>query len=76
MKKPPRKRLCGPHLNGVKPSYPPFFYDSCHQCQQKKAEGLVTGDEGPLGRKAPRSAGTAAGARRTAGDRRGSGSTG
>lgn len=41
-------KTCPPHLKGISPDSPPFFYDYCRRCQDKKAKGLVRGDEGPL----------------------------
>lgn len=42
-----KKKTCGPHTAGVRPGTPPFFYDGCPVCEQKKADGKVRGDEGP-----------------------------
>lgn len=43
-----RQKLCAPHDRGVRPEYPPFFYEGCPACEAKKAAGKVTGEEGPL----------------------------
>lgn len=40
---------CGPHLRGVDPSVPTnaWFDSRCVRCQDKKARGIVTGNEPP-----------------------------
>jgi len=40
--------LCTPHVKGVNPGTPPFFYEWCGKCQEKLAAGKVRGDEGPV----------------------------
>lgn len=40
--------MCWPHQMGVNPGTPPFFYDWCSKCQEKKVAGKVRGDEGPV----------------------------
>lgn len=40
--------LCNAHSKGVLPGSPPFFYPGCEVCEDKKARGQVTGEEGPL----------------------------
>ena len=46
-----RHYRCWPHENGVEPGTPPFFYPDCVACEEKKAAGKVTGNEGPLDKK-------------------------
>ncbi|HYF53042.1 MAG TPA: hypothetical protein VEA41_02160 [Salinarimonas sp.] len=38
---------CWLHRKGVPPEMPPFFFQGCRTCEDKKARGLVTGNEGP-----------------------------
>jgi hypothetical protein len=37
--------FCAPHTRGVNPGSAPFYDPRCRRCQEKKALGLVTGNE-------------------------------
>jgi hypothetical protein len=40
-------KTCVPHERGVSPGMRPFYVPGCPRCEQKRAAGIVTGDEGP-----------------------------
>jgi len=42
-----RHQRCYPHVTGVQPGTPPFFTPGCDRCEEKRRQGLVTGDEPP-----------------------------
>ena len=42
-----KRGYCPPHLGGVSPGTPPFFYAGCQTCERKLKAGIVKGDEGP-----------------------------